>query len=94
MMDRLMRAMGRGDAGAGRGRVNPATIAEMEAAKRAREAEFEATPEEVRDRKMRDRMDRAYEASRTSMRAGGKVSSASRRADGIAQRGKTKGRMI
>ena len=32
--------------------------------------------------------------ARTGMRAGGKVSSASSRGDGIAQRGKTKGRMV
>ena len=30
----------------------------------------------------------------TGMKKGGKVSSASKRADGIAQRGKTKGRMV
>ena len=32
-------------------------------------------------------------SARTGMKSGGKVSSASKRADGIAQKGKTKGRM-
>lgn len=39
--------------------------------------------------------DAAYEASRTTgMKSGGKVSSASRRADGCATKGKTKGTMV
>lgn len=49
------------------------------------------------DRMMRD-MERAYESSRRSMGTrfakGGAVSSASKRADGCAQRGKTRGRII
>ena len=62
------------------------------------------TPEEeirmrrqVEDEKMLREMEREYEAApRRSMglAKGGSVGSASRRADGIAQRGKTKGRMI
>ena len=36
----------------------------------------------------------AYGAQSPGMKKGGKVSSASKRGDGIAQRGKTKGRMI
>ena len=36
----------------------------------------------------------AYERARTTYKAGGKVASASKRADGIAQRGKTKGTMV
>ena len=35
-----------------------------------------------------------YKPARENMKKGGKVSSASKRADGCAKRGKTKGRMI
>jgi hypothetical protein len=37
--------------------------------------------------------DMAYEKSRTTMAKGGKVGSASKRADGIASKGKTRGKM-
>lgn len=54
---------------------------------------------ELQDEKMRERMGRAYEeAAPRSMKRGyakgGAVGSASKRADGIAQRGKTKGRIL
>ena len=54
---------------------------------------------QVEDERTQRRMDDAYEqAAPRSMRrgfaAGGSVGSASKRADGCAQRGKTKGRMI
>jgi hypothetical protein len=62
------------------------------------------TPEEemkmrrqVEDEKMLREMDKSYQdASRRSMRLakGGSVSSASKRADGIAQRGKTRGKYL
>lgn len=93
MMDKIMGMMGRRGAGAGRGFVNPPTVGEMDEKKRMMMEEAEATPEEVRERKMRKRQGEAYDASLTTMKKGGAVS-ASRRADGIAQRGKTKGRMI
>jgi predicted kinase len=35
-----------------------------------------------------------YKPARESMKKGGKVSSASKRADGIARRGRTKGRIV
>ena len=38
--------------------------------------------------------DIAYEKSRTTMAKGGKVGSASKRADGIAKSGKTRGKMV
>ncbi len=38
--------------------------------------------------------DMAYEKSRTTMAKGGKVGSASKRADGIASKGKTRGKMV
>jgi len=91
MLDKLIAAM-RG-AGAGRGKVNPPTVEErkMEARRRQRQ---EMTPgeremvEDVEDQKMREKVKSMGYAK------GGKVSSASKRADGCAQRGKTKGRMI
>ena len=55
----------------------------------------DAAVQEARDREMAPKMEKAYEKSRTSlMSAGGKVGSASRRADGIAQRGKTRGKVL
>jgi hypothetical protein len=58
------------------------------------QAEKEAR-EEMADKKMREKTDRAYEASRTTpYKKGGMVgSSASRRADGMASKGKTRGKM-
>ena len=56
----------------------------------------ENAKQEARDRDNQSKVDSAYERSRTTpYKAGGNVaSSASRRADGIAQRGKTKGTMV
>lgn len=90
MMDKLMGMMGRRGAGAGRGFVNPPTVGEMDERKRTMMEEAEATPEEVRERKLRKKQDEAYEASRTTMKKGGKVT----RADGCVTKGHTKGRMI
>ena len=51
--------------------------------------------QEIEDEKMREQARKAYNAALTSegMKKGGKVS-ASKRADGIAQRGKTRGTMV
>jgi hypothetical protein len=46
--------------------------------------------QEAEDKKNQPKIDEAYEKSRTSLKKGGSVSSASKRADGIAQRGKTR----
>lgn len=55
----------------------------------------EDAKQEARDRENQPKVDRAYERSRTTpYKAGGNVSSASKRADGCAQRGKTKGTMV
>jgi hypothetical protein len=91
MLDRLM---GKKEAGAGRGFVNPKTIAEMEDEKRS-PAEREAR-QMMKDRKAAKDAEAAYNASLSSegMKKGGKVSSASRRADGCATKGKTKGTMV
>jgi hypothetical protein len=53
---------------------------------RAREAAAEES--------MQRKTNRAAEEASKNMAKGGKVSSASKRADGIAQRGKTKGRIV
>ncbi len=48
--------------------------------------------EEARERNMQEQTDKAYERSRTTPYAKGGTASA--RADGIAQRGKTRGTMV
>ena len=95
MLDRLM---GKKEAGAGRGFVNPKTVAEMEDEKRS-PAEREAR-QMMKDRKAAKDAEAAYNANVTSdgMKKGGKVKKMSaggytRAADGIAQRGKTRGKM-
>ena len=54
--------------------------------------------EEARESRMQEQNERAYERSRTTpmkgMAAGGKVGSASKRADGIASKGKTRGTIV
>ena len=82
----LDKLMGKSEAGAGRGFVNPPTVAEMEDAKRTPQ-EREAIQE------MRDAQARA-KIKAMGYAKGGKVSSASKRADGCATKGKTKGTMI
>ena len=87
------------EAGAGRGFVNPPTVAEM-----ANPADY-ITPkqrmqmeEEVADRKASAAADKAYNKAMGMKKGGyvkgGSVSSASKRADGCAMKGKTKGTMI
>ena len=51
----------------------------------------EQAKQEAKDRMMQPKIDEAYEKSRTSLKKGG---TASARADGIAQRGKTKGTIV
>ena len=54
-----------------------------------------AMMQEARDQAMQPKLDAAYEASRTTpYKSGGSVGSASKRADGCAERGKTKGTMV
>ena len=70
------------EAGAGRGSVNPPSV------KPTRSAQVEQAIQEMQDAKARKKIaDMGY-------RKGGSVSKASRRADGIAERGKTRGKMI
>ena len=84
MMDKLM---GRSEAGAGRGFVNPKTVAEMAAEKPKRSAQVEEAVQEMQDAKDRKKI------SDMGYAKGGSVSSASKRADGIATKGKTRGKM-
>ena len=89
MMDKLM---GRSEAGAGRGKVNPETIAEMVEAKMS-PAEREAR-QMLKDRAAAKAAAGDYDKAMPSPYAkGGKVSSASKRADGITSKGKTRGKM-
>lgn len=81
-------------AGAGRGFVNPKPV-------NVREEDYVspkdrmAMEEEMRDAKMIKDAESAYEKSRTTaFKKGGSVGSASKRADGCAVRGKTKGTMV
>ena len=88
MLDKLM---GRSEAGAGRGKVNPATVAEMEDAKRS-PAEREAR-QMMKDRKAAKSADAAYDKAMPSpYKAGGMT--ASKRGDGCAVKGHTRGKMV
>ena len=54
-----------------------------------------AMMQDARDQAMQPKLDAAYEGARTTpYKKGGSVSSASKRADGCAERGKTKGTMV
>jgi hypothetical protein len=57
----------------------------------------DVSPEDVQEAKMRAKASKAYDAAQTypkKMASGGNVSSASKRADGIASKGKTRGTMV
>jgi len=89
MLDRLL---GKSEAGAGRGVVNPKTVAEMADEKRS-PAEREAR-QMMKDRAEAQAAEASYNrAMPQPYSKGGKVGSASKRADGIAERGKTRGKM-
>lgn len=54
-----------------------------------------AMMQDARDQAMQPKVDAAYEGARTTpFKKGGSVGSASKRADGCAERGKTKGRLV
>jgi hypothetical protein len=85
-MSLLDKLMGKSEAGAGRGFVNPPTVAEMAAAKRTPQ-QNEAI-QEAKDAADRKKIkDMGY-------KKGGSVSSASKRADGCCIKGKTRGKMV
>jgi hypothetical protein len=85
-MSLLDRMMGKSEAGAGRGFVNPKTVGEMAAEKR--------TPQQ--NEAIQDAKDAADRAKIKAMgyKKGGSVSSASARADGCCIKGKTRGKMV
>jgi len=89
----LDRLMGKSEAGAGRGFVNPKTVAEMNDEERS-PAEREAR-QMMKDRKAAKKAEAAYDKAMPSpYKGGGKVSSASSRADGCCTKGKTRGKMV
>lgn len=81
------------EAGAGRGFVNPKPV-NVKDEDYVTPKDRMAMEQQVRDAKEAEEADKAYEKSRTTgFKSGGSVS-ASKRADGCAVRGKTKGRMV
>ena len=88
-MGMLEKLMGKKEAGAGRGFVNPKTVEEMKDEARS-PAEREAR-QMLKDRKAAKEAEAAYNASVSSegMKKGGYVKAA----DGIAKKGKTRGKM-
>jgi hypothetical protein len=89
-MDMFDRLMGKKNAGAGRGFVNPKTVAEMNDEERS-PAEREAR-QMMKDKKEAKKADAAYNAAMPSPYKNGGMT-ASKRADGIAIKGKTRGKM-
>lgn len=80
-------------AGAGRGRVNPRPVNVSEE-DYISPSDLMAMEEQLKEDRMMRNAEKAFNKSRTSMKSGGKVSSASKRADGCAERGLTRGKMI
>jgi hypothetical protein len=80
--------------------ATPADMTESEEAARQAEARARAASQstvtppnmtDIKDKQMLDKMQKAYEESRQNMKAGGGYVKA---ADGCAQRGKTRGKMV
>jgi hypothetical protein len=81
-------------AGAGRGFVNPKPV-NVKEEDYVSPKDRMAMEEQMREEKTQRATDEAYERSRTTpYKKGGSVGSASKRADGCAVRGKTKGKMV
>lgn len=82
--------MAKREAGAGRGFVNPKPVNVSADEYVTPKAQYEMEKEEE-ERRTKEATDKAFnKASRNNFRSGGYV----RAADGCAQRGKTKGRML
>lgn len=79
-------------AGAGRGKQGGPTARQADENRATMSSAERAARDEAKAMKEQAAADKAYEASRTSYKKGGMT--ASSRADGIAQRGKTRGTMI
>ena len=71
--------------------MNPPTIAEMKDPNYVSTADRYAMEKQAQEAKESEKTDKAYEAATKNMAKGG---SASKRADGIASRGKTRGTII
>ena len=81
-------------AGAGRGFVNPKPV-NVKEEDYVSPKDRMAMEEQMRDAKMIKDTEGAYEKSRTTaFKKGGSVGSASKRADGCAVRGKTRGKVL
>jgi hypothetical protein len=81
-------------AGAGRGFVNPKPV-NVKDEDYVSPKDRMAMEEQMRDAKMIKDTEGAYEKSRTTaFKKGGSVGSASKRADGCAVRGKTRGKVL
>ena len=89
----LEKLLGQSEAGAGRGKVNPKTVEEMMDEKRS-PAEREAR-QMMKERAAAKADEDSYNKAMPKPYAkGGKVSSASKRADGCATKGKTRGKFV
>ena len=80
-------------AGAGRGQINPRPVNVPEE-DYVSPMDAMGMADQLKEDRMMRAAEKAYNKSRTSMKSGGKVSSASKRADGCAERGKTRGKII
>jgi hypothetical protein len=81
-------------AGAGRGGQGGPTAKQADQNRSIMSASEKAARDGADEMKLQERTNKAAEAASKNMKKGGSVGSASRRADGIAQRGKTKGVMV
>ena len=77
-----------------KGPQGPRRSPEQAAAARKERDELERVRQEEMAKKMREAYEKTQRRSVSGMKKGGKVSSASKRADGCAQRGKTRGKFV
>ena len=85
--------MAKKSAGAGRGFVNPQRTDESDETYVTPSQRYGMEKQRQQNQET-SQNEKAYNKSLTSMKKGGSVSSASSRGDGIAQRGKTRGKII
>ena len=80
-------------AGAGRGKQGGPTAKQASQSSSVMSESEKAARKDAAEIKMQERTNKAYEDASKGMKKGGLIGSASARADGIAQRGKTRGKM-
>jgi hypothetical protein len=80
-------------AGGGRGTKGGPTAKQASQSSAVMSESEKAARKDATEMKMQERTNKAYEDASKGMKKGGSVSSASVRADGIAQKGKTRGKM-